>query len=31
MDEDGAIETDYGYVYSEEGFRLDETPSMQML
>ncbi|MBO6229424.1 MAG: antirestriction protein ArdA [Ruminiclostridium sp.] len=31
MDEDGAIETEYGYIYSEDGFELDETPSMQML
>ena len=30
MDEDGAIETDYGYIYSENGFELDETPTMQM-
>ena len=30
MDEDGAIETDYGYIYSEDGFQLDETPTMQM-
>ena len=30
MDEDGAIETDYGYIYSESGFELDESPTMQM-
>ena len=30
MDEAGAIETDYGYIYSENGFELDETPTMQM-
>ena len=30
LDEDGAIETDYGYIYSEDGFELEETPTMQM-
>ena len=31
IDEDGAKETDYGYIYTESSFELDETPAMQML
>ena len=31
IDEDGAKETDYGYIYCENYFELDESPSMQML
>ena len=30
IDSDDAKETDYGYIYSEYGFELDESPSMQM-
>ena len=30
MEEDGAKETDYGYIYSENYFELDESPTMSM-
>ena len=30
IESDDAKETEYGYIYSESGFELDETPTMSM-